>query len=51
METGLALSDSAGHIIWPDRQLMVLAKDVLTRNQGASIIYDVKCSRHLKNRD
>ena len=44
----LGVVDSAGHIIWPDRQLMVLAKDVLTRNQGASIIYDVKCSRHLK---
>ena len=44
----LGVVDSAGHIIWPDRQLMVLAKDVLTRNRGASIIYDVKCSRHLK---
>ena len=44
----LGVVDSAGHIIWPDRQLMVLAKDVLSRNRGASIIYDVKCSRHLK---
>ena len=44
----LGVVDGAGHIIWPDRQLMVLAKDVLTRNQGASIIYDVKCSRYLK---
>ena len=44
----LGVADSAGHIIWPDRQLMVLAKDVLARNKGASIIYDVKCSRHLK---
>ena len=40
--------DSGGHIIWPDRQLMVLARDVLSRNKGASIIYDVKCSRHLE---
>ena len=44
----LGVVDSAGHIIWPDRQLMVLAKDVLVRNKGASIIYDVKCSRYLK---
>ena len=27
---------------------MVLAKDVLARNKGANIIYDVKCSRYLK---
>ena len=44
----LGVVDSAGHIIWPDRQLMVMAKDVLARNQGASIIYDVKCSRYLE---
>ena len=44
----IGVVDSAGRIIWPDRQLMVLAKDVLARNRGASIIYDVKCSRHLK---
>ena len=44
----LGVVDSAGHIIWPDRQLMVLAKDVLARNRGAAIIYDVKCSRYLK---
>ena len=44
----LGVADSAGHIIWPDRQLMVLAKDVLARNKGANIIYDVKCSRYLK---
>ena len=44
----LGVVDSAGHIIWPDRQLMLLAKDVLARNRGAPIIYDVKCSRYLK---
>ena len=44
----LGVTDSAGHIIWPDRQLMVLARDVLARNKGANIIYDVKCSRYLK---
>ena len=31
-----------GEIIFADRQLMLLAKDVLSRNPGAEIIYDVK---------
>ncbi|MBK6638870.1 MAG: phosphomannomutase/phosphoglucomutase [Rhodocyclaceae bacterium] len=34
-----------GEIIFPDRQLMLFAADVLTRNPGAQIIFDVKCSR------
>ena len=34
-----------GEIIFPDRQLMLFAADVLTRNPGAQIIHDVKCSR------
>jgi len=45
----LGVVDGEGHIIWPDRQLMILARDVLKRNPGAEIIYDVKCSRHLKS--
>ena len=36
-----------GKIIYPDRQLMLYAKDVLARNPGATIIYDVKCTRLL----
>jgi phosphomannomutase/phosphoglucomutase len=36
-----------GTIIYPDRQLMLLAADVLARNPGAMIIYDVKCTRNL----
>jgi len=36
-----------GEIIFPDRQLMLFAADVLTRNPGAQIIHDVKCSRWL----
>ncbi len=38
---------NAGNMIYPDRLLMVLAKDVVSRNPGAEIIYDVKCSRRL----
>ncbi|MDW8469227.1 MAG: phosphomannomutase/phosphoglucomutase [Burkholderiales bacterium] len=37
----------SGAIIWPDRQLMLYAADVLSRNPGAEIIYDVKCTRLL----
>ena len=36
-----------GEIIYPDRQLMLFARDVLARNPGAVIIYDVKCTRLL----
>lgn len=36
-----------GQIIYPDRQLMLFAEEVLSRNPGAQIIYDVKCTRHL----
>lgn len=36
-----------GQIIYPDRQLMLFAADVLIRNAGAQILYDVKCTRHL----
>jgi len=36
-----------GKIIYPDRQLMLFAADVLSRNPGAEIIFDVKCTRHL----
>lgn len=45
----LGVVDAEGRIIWPDRQLMLLAKDVLSRNPGAPIIFDVKCSRHLQS--
>ena len=36
-----------GDIIFPDRQMMLFAGDVLSRNPGATIIYDVKCTRLL----
>ncbi|MEK6592693.1 MAG: phosphomannomutase/phosphoglucomutase, partial [Pseudomonadota bacterium] len=36
-----------GHIIYPDRQLMLFAADVLQRNPGAEIIFDVKSTRYL----
>lgn len=36
-----------GKIIFPDRQLMLFAADVLQRNPGAEILFDVKCTRSL----
>jgi phosphomannomutase/phosphoglucomutase len=43
----VGIISSQGEIIWPDRVLMLLAMDVLSRQPGALIIYDVKCSRHV----
>lgn len=43
----LGVVTSEGQIIWPDRQLMLFAKDVLQTSPGAKIIYDVKCTNHL----
>ena len=55
-ELGLAFDGDAdrlgvvtkdGQVIFPDRQMMLFAKDVLSRNPGKQIIYDVKCTRNL----
>jgi phosphomannomutase/phosphoglucomutase len=43
---GLVAKD--GEIVFADRQLMLFAKDVLSRNPGAEIIYDVKSTRLLE---
>lgn len=39
--------DNKGNIIWPDRQMILYSQDIIARNPGAHIIYDVKCSRLL----
>jgi phosphomannomutase/phosphoglucomutase len=55
-ELGLAFDGDAdrlgvvtkdGSVIFPDRQMMLFAKDVLSRRPGSEIIYDVKCTRNL----
>ena len=55
-EIGLAFDGDAdrlgvvtpkGEVIWPDRQMILFARDILSRNPGTEIIYDVKCSRTL----
>ena len=44
----LGVVTAAGEIIYPDRLLMLFASDILVRNPGATIIYDVKCTGHLQ---
>jgi phosphomannomutase/phosphoglucomutase len=43
----LGVVDGRGRMVWPDHVLMLLAGDVLMRNPGADILFDVKSSRHL----
>jgi len=43
----LGVVTNEGKVIWPDRLMMYYAQDVLKRNPGATIVYDVKCSSHL----
>ncbi len=43
----LGVVTRSGQIIFPDRQLMLYAKDVLANRPGGTIIYDVKCTRNL----
>ncbi|MEI7843110.1 MAG: phosphomannomutase/phosphoglucomutase [Gallionellaceae bacterium] len=43
----LGVVTKGGNIIYPDRQLMLFAADVLKRNPGAEIIFDVKSTRNL----
>ena len=43
----LGIVTKDGHIVNADRQLMLFAADVLSRNPGGKIIFDVKCTRNL----
>ena len=43
----LGVVTDAGEIIWPDRVMMLFARDILRRRPGAGVVFDVKCSRHL----
>ena len=43
----LGVISNCGTIIWPDQILMLFARDILSRNPGAEIIFDVKCSNRL----
>lgn len=43
----LGVVTERGEIIWPDRLMMLFARDIVGRSPGADVIFDVKCSRHL----
>ena len=43
----LGVVTKSGSIIYPDRQMMLFAADILQKHPGAQIIYDVKCTRAL----
>jgi phosphomannomutase len=43
----LGLVTRDGEIIFPDRQMLLFARDILTRHPGGTIIFDVKCSQRL----
>jgi len=44
----IGLVTNSGRIIWPDKLLLLFAKDLLTRSKSATIVYDVNCSRRLQ---
>jgi phosphomannomutase len=43
----LGIVTQQGHLIFADRQIMLLAQDVLSRVPGGTIVFDVKCSQRL----
>ncbi|MFZ2307238.1 MAG: phosphomannomutase/phosphoglucomutase [Rhodoferax sp.] len=43
----LGIVTKGGNNIYPDRQMMLFARDVLTRVPGGTIIFDVKCSQRV----
>ena len=43
----LVVISSDGEIVWPDRLMMIFARDILARNPGADIVFDVKSSKRL----
>jgi len=43
------LVDENGDVIWPDRYMIVLARQVLERQPGGKIIFDVKCTQALED--
>jgi len=45
----LVVVSASGKIVAPDRLLMILAKDVVSRHPGTDVIFDVKCTRRLNS--
>ena len=43
----LGVVDGSGRVLWPDLQMMLFARDVLSRHAGATVVFDVKCTSRL----
>ena len=43
----VGLVTEVGNVVFPDKIMMLFAKDVLAKNNGGQIIFDVKCSNSL----
>ncbi|MXY57320.1 MAG: phosphomannomutase/phosphoglucomutase [Gammaproteobacteria bacterium] len=43
----LGVVTDRGDIVWPDRLMMLLCRSVVSADPGATVVFDVKCSRHL----
>ena len=41
--------DEKGDVIWPDRYMILLARQVLERVPGGKIVFDVKCTQALED--
>ena len=39
--------DNSGEVLWPDRQLMIFSKNILSINKNQKIVFDVKSSKDL----
>ena len=45
----IGVVDEKGNILWGDQLLTIFARDILSRNPGATIVGEVKCSQNLYN--
>ena len=45
----VGLVTKSGEVVFPDKLMMLFSKDILTKNKGGEIIFDVKCSNVLGN--
>jgi phosphomannomutase / phosphoglucomutase len=43
------VADERGEVIWPDRYMILLARQVLARQPGGKIVFDVKCTQALED--
>jgi len=44
----LGVVDEKGQVIWPDRYMILLSRQILEKSPGAKIVFDVKCSQALE---